>query len=805
MSDNPFYRLAPFIQEFIYRKGWDNLRAVQVEAARVLFDSSDHLLIMSATASGKTEAAFLPILTDLYANPVDGVGVLYIGPLKALINDQFERLTELLEESRIPVQSWHGDVDAGRKQKYLQNPQGVLQITPESLEAMLILRHADLARIFGNVRYVIIDEIHAFMHTDRGLQILCQLERLRAVQKTPPRRIGLSATLGDPESAAAWLAGNSGIPVQTVDDAGNKRTLELALLRVIIRQADEVPQREKAARSQNEELIAAVEALASDQIAMFEQMYAQTQRKKSIVFTNSRADAERVIGGIREVAQKEDAPDIYHVHHGNISAPLRAAAEAAMQADGQPACTGATMTLELGIDIGRLDQVLQLNATYTVASFVQRLGRAGRREGVASRMLFYHEEDPIDERTHPADHLPWNLLQTIAVIQLYIEEKWIEPGLQPKLPFSLLYHQTLSLLTAYTELSPPELAKRILTLPPFKGITQTHYQTLLRHMLELRHLERAENGKLLVGLEAEKFINNYRFYAVFPDEDGYVVRDGTREIGSIQAAPPPDTVFRLAGFAWKMLEVDESKKVIKVTRAPSRATTAWAGNIGDIHSRIVERVRRVLSETVDYGYLQPAAVTRLAEARKLATELDLRNKIAVSIGGVTTLFLPWKGTRVFTTLALMFRQLGYRVSRSRAPWYMELNGIDSPALITLLLQKLAATPPSLDALAALIPEAELMGNKFDRFIPPEMRREAYGLDRLAYAETVEWLQENFPPPPPSETEPAPETILNEPSPEDEPAPNPIPFPKKPAPKAAPPTDMTDATDIQDKRKNDENL
>ena len=193
MAQNPFYRLAPFIQEYIYRKNWAELRPVQVRAIESILDSKNHILITSSTASGKTEAALLPILTQLHTDPPDSIGVLYIGPLKALINDQFERLNELLEETQIPVQSWHGDVSAGKKRRFLQRAEGILQITPESLEAMLINRHPDLQRLFGDLRFVIIDEVHAFIASDRGRQVICQLQRLaryQAAASAPYRAFG---------------------------------------------------------------------------------------------------------------------------------------------------------------------------------------------------------------------------------------------------------------------------------------------------------------------------------------------------------------------------------------------------------------------------------------------------------------------------------------------------------------------------------------------------------------------------------------------------------------------------------------
>jgi len=230
MSEDAFKRLAPFIQEYIYTHGWTELRSVQIEACRVIFETDAHLLLAAGTASGKTEAAFLPVITLLYEQPVSTIGVLYIGPIKALINDQFERLNDLLKEADIPVCSWHGDVTRSRKEIFLKDPRGVLQITPESLESLLINKNeTELTRLFNDLRFIIIDEIHAFMGSDRGTQILCQLARLSKYVKHPPRRIGLSATLGDYSSAEDWLRCETDRPVITPEVKSNQRKVHLSL------------------------------------------------------------------------------------------------------------------------------------------------------------------------------------------------------------------------------------------------------------------------------------------------------------------------------------------------------------------------------------------------------------------------------------------------------------------------------------------------------------------------------------------------------------------------------------------------
>ena len=510
MADNPFYKLAPFIQEYIYRNKWESLRDVQVQAIQAILDTPNHVLISSGTASGKTEAALLPIITDLYDNPPATIGVMYIGPLKALINDQFERLNGLLDESDIPVQSWHGDVSQSKKEKFLRRAQGIVQITPESLEAMLINRHHELPRLFSELRYVVIDEIHAFIDSDRGRQVLCQLERFARFQKVPARRIGLSATLGQPEVAMDWMKGHTATPVTLIQIQKGQR-IELGLEHFVLPDEDEDIIEEIDDFADNPDSEDELAELLEDVDVYYEHLHRMTQRvQKTLIFANSRGNTEEIITNLRQISERNSLPSFYHVHHGSVSAPLRESAEEAMRDVTQKTCVAATVTLELGIDLGQLDQVLQVNSTHSVSSFVQRLGRSGRR-GDPSRMFVYSTETK-DDHKHIGEELPWNLLQTIATIQLYLDEKWVEPPTIPQMPLSLLYHQTMSILTSHTELFPPQLAERILTLSVFKNISQEHLKALLLHLIEIEHVEKTDIGGLIIGINAERIVNNYRFF-----------------------------------------------------------------------------------------------------------------------------------------------------------------------------------------------------------------------------------------------------------------------------------------------------
>lgn len=749
MSANPFYRLAPFIQEYIYRKRWEDLRPVQVQAISAILDTPNHVLITSGTASGKTEAALLPILTELDQHPSATIGVIYIGPLKALINDQFERLQGILDETDIPVQSWHGDVAQSKKSRFLKQTQGLLQITPESLEAMLINRHSELGRLFGDLRFVVIDEVHAFINSDRGRQVLCQLQRLARYQAKPARRVGLSATLGEPELAMQWLAGGSDLPVTLIQDQQKSRELELGLEYFILPGTEEeegIAQPEEPVLATEQEFHAELSAPQFDNADLYpldfhQHLYTLTERvRKTLIFANSRAGTESIITNLRKIAENKHSPDFYHVHHGNISTALRESAESAMREPERRACTAATLTLELGIDIGNLDQVLQVDATSSVSSFVQRLGRSGRRGG-PSRMFFYNCGHAPDGKARLGQLVPWSLLQTIAIIQLYIEERWIEPPRLPRYPFSLLYHQTMSTLAANTELSPPQLAERVLTLSPFAQITQEQYRDLLRHLIATEQLALMETGTLIIGLKGERVVNDYHFYATFQDQPEFQVLAKSREIGSIPKPPPVGETLRLAGYTWRVLEINLDKRIVYVESAKGKDNLMWPGGCRDIHTRIAQRMRQVLQEDNTYGFLQRQALAQLQWARQLARESGLAYQEILPLGPDRYMILPWVGSRIVLTQIKLLEQSGMTVVQEACAFYYAVRDKGGAEAMKAQFTKIAATPLGPMALAQNLPRAELELHKFDRYIPDNLLREAYKSDYLDLEGAIQSLHQ----------------------------------------------------------------
>ncbi|GAB1539670.1 DEAD/DEAH box helicase [Scytonema sp. NUACC21] len=718
---NIFSKLAPFIQEYIYDRNWSELRPVQIEALKVIFNTDAHLLVAAGTASGKTEAAFLPVLTRLYEKPSTTIGALYISPIKALINDQFERLNHLLKEAEIPVWHWHGDVSQSHKSKLLKNPKGILQITPESLESLLLNKNNDLLHLFGGLQFVIIDEIHVFMGSERGCQILCQLARLGKFIKTEPRRIGLSATLGDYSMAEQWLSSGSDKAVITPKIEGGKRQIKLAVEHFYVnRQNAEVAETRDGKREGN--------------IGVYERyIFNLTKSRKCLIFANNKSQTESVIASLRQIAAEEGEPDIYHVHHGSISASLRQSAETAMREPNTPSVTAATLTLELGIDIGYLERVIQLDSPLSVASFLQRLGRTGRRGKPADMRVVCGEEKLASETSLP-EQIPWQLLQCIAIIQLYLEERWIEPIKPPKYPLNLLYQQTMSILAAAGEMLPASLAKQVLGLPTFAAISREDFKLLLNHLIDINHIQLTEQGKLIIGLAGEKVVNRFQFYAVFSENKEYFVKQGNTEIGTIVAPPLVGNFFALAGRTWEVLEVDFKKRIVLVKPGKGQASSYWRGGSGTIHTKILQRMRQVMFENTEYSYLQTTALNRLQAMRFLAKKFELDKKQFVQLEKDKCCIFPWLGTVAYRTLE---RLLNCFCRES-----LEIHGItgNNPyfLIIKLAPEKIKTLPSEIISLCeqrilneALVSTSEAPEiQKYDEFIPYPLLRKAFVNDYL---------------------------------------------------------------------------
>ena len=687
---NQFIRLAPYIQDYIYREKWEHLRDIQISAIDAILDTNDNILLSSGTASGKTEAVFLPVLTDLYFNPSKSVGVLYISPLKSLINDQFVRLDGLLIESNMIVTKWHGDASDAKKQKLIKKPQGILQITPESLESIITNKQGATISLFADLRYIIIDELHYFMQNGRGVQLLSILERIQRIVNIMPRRIGLSATLGCIKSASIWLCTGGMENIHIISGSEYPRKIKLYVERF----ANESP---------------------------FNFLYKMTLDKKTIIFTNSRQESEFAIANLKYIAKRKKTPDVYRVHHGNVSTFLREQAEQEMKTSEENIITAATVTLELGIDIGSLDQVVQLGAPISVSSFAQRLGRCGRK-GQIPQMLFITTEDIPDD-------INWELIRIIAIIELY-KERWIEPIRPITRPYNLLYHQTMCILKSGGEYSPAFLAQSVLTLGCFKYISQDDYIKLLKFLIEIEQLEKTEHGGLIIGRLGEKEVSSYDFLSVFTTPDYLLVKDENRTIGTVDKIYPVGERFALAGLTWEVLDVNKKSKIIFVKKVPGISIIEWDVDFDAyFHTRLVQKMREVLINDDSYSYLSQNASNRLNEIKEYAKSSGITNNLVTAVSDKKFIIFPWIGTREIVTLNYAINK---RRIKSILPWarcvYLEIlfdgNAKELEDIITEIKEDIDLE------LLPLLGNVQIKG-KYNEFVPPSLLKKQFIYDFLS--------------------------------------------------------------------------
>lgn len=720
-----FNRLAPFIQDFIYQSKWEELRGNQVAACEVIFDSDDNLLLSSGTATGKTEAAFLPVLTELFNNPSGSVGIMYISPLKALINDQFKRLEQLLIDSHIPVCKWHGDASLTQKNKLIKNPEGIIQITPESLESLITNKRGACLAMFSDLRFIIIDEVHYFMRDVRGVQLLCVLERLKKLTGVNPRRIGLSATLGDVSLARDWLNTGTGRECAVPIIEEGKKRVGLHIER-FVNYADK---RDTENSDAGDSTVGAGGDIGDRE--HYEYLFKRTLDKKTIIFTNSREETEYVIANLKEIALKNKSPDIYRVHHGNVSALIRESTEDEMKSADEKIVTGATVTLELGIDIGSLDQAVQVGAPLNVSSFAQRLGRCGRR-GQTPQLLFTFVESIKINSADTLGPINWEFIRTIAIIELYIKDHWMEPIPPLNHAYNLLYHQTMSHLKGNGEMSPAALAQDILSLGCFKNIPKGDYKRLLSYLLDIEQLQKTERGGLIIGREGERIVNSHKFLSVFPAPEYLLVKDENRAIGTVDKVYPVGVRFALAGLTWETVDVNKKSKVIFVKKVPGISVVDWDVDFdAELHTVLVRKIRSILLSDEPYPFLSERCKERLTEIRYISRNSGILKNLATSLSDKKYAVFPWVGTRQLVTLNYALRHRGIK---SKLPWitcvYLEVIFEGTKEELEGIVADILRS--NTDPYDFPLPDKVRINGKYNEFIPPDLLRKQFIEDYLDF-------------------------------------------------------------------------
>ena len=703
-----FDRLPWFVRDYIHNCRWSGFREIQIQTFESFYSTDDHILISAGTSSGKTEAAMFPVIGSLYSNPPESVGALYIGPLKALINDQFERMGPVLGESGLKITGWHGDISKTSKDRLVDDPRGILQITPESLQNILSYNPEEVERLFRDLRFIIIDEVHAFMESDRGLQLLCCLQRLEVLAHCGPRRIGLSATMSDRDAAAGWLKADTGRHVDIVYDGGDsRRSIRIKY------HAFPMPDRETDSLERKKAIT-----------AYYLDLFRETHGYNCIVFTNSRHSAEMAAKSLRIVGERKGCPDGVAIHHGSISKEYRKIAEDRLKDPSLRTTTVATVTLELGIDVGDLDRIVQIDAPYSCSGMVQRMGRSGRR-GNGQNLTLMCNEDAAEWWT-ALDGVSMGLIKAIAMSELVLKEGWTEPPEGHTLPFGLLYHQTMEYLRPGIGCKFSALVSDVLSMYPFRNISKEQYRLMVRHLVNLGHLEVMPDQTILIGSRAERMVFDRDFCSVFTARKEVTVRYDGHTVGSIQNMPKEDDLIQLAGRVWRVIETSAEKSAVEVVECDGDAANPWRSGTPPTHTRIMKKMLEVLSGDEDYPYLDGPARQRLEESRSMARANGMTVMFSERKGGYR--MYPWLGTRQFDTLRRVLQKvIGTDSVRSYQPYYIDIRTNLSEDRI---LAKVYDYLENGDLASLVYDDDHLEYGKYDRYVPESLLVKEYIADRL---------------------------------------------------------------------------
>lgn len=742
MNSQSLELLDPSLIRWMHKKGWQSLLPIQDLAVRPILEAKSDVIISASTASGKTEAAFLPTITAIHKNPEKtGIRILYISPLKALINDQCRRLEQMCEFSSDNVTPWHGDVSASKKKNLKNAPSGIVLTTPESLESMLINHVQWIKESMRDLSYVVIDEFHAFMGTQRGYQLQSQLHRLENLIGKLVPRIALSATFSDTTSVSSYLRPNSKVPCRIITaPKGSEDTLS-----VQIKGYDKPFEQDaffKDNQSDDDSLSDKLQETTVEQSAEFEEnayskisddIFRLLRGKNNLVFCNSRSATEEIAAKLEMKCSENFVPNEFFPHHGSLSKELRESLEYRLQEGRWPTTAICTATLELGIDISDVNSIGQVDHPISVASLRQRLGRAGRRDHKAVLRVFLPEGE--DNPNH--EELYEDTVMTVAMIELLLE-RWYEPPLSHEYSFSTLLQQTLSVIASFGSASAKSLYELLCQTGPFSLCTPKVFGAFLRSLGENDLIVQLNDGSLTLGLKGESLVSEWSFYAAFDTPQEYLIEHDGHIIGSVPLnyELEVDSTFLFAGRGWRVVFFSAKRHVISVKPYQYDTQPLTVNGVsGKIYDIIRERMRDIYLNKNVSAYLNKKAKEHLQRGIDLFNQFKLDKRHYYEGAKGISLF-PWKGDRVMQTIVLLLRKENIKASLYKSHIELEFVPMDSlKVAVHNLINNLEIKP--VDLVKKI---RHLDRDKHDEFISLELKQMAYAHSELDLQGAMDFLR-----------------------------------------------------------------
>lgn len=658
-KDNPFYKLDPRLQRWVAKRGWHDLNLLQKNAIGPILAHRRDLILSAATAGGKTEAAFLPALTYVAGRKIDkqSVRILYISPLKALINDQYRRLEEIGDEIGLDITPWHGDISSSRKQKLFKYPRGVILMTPESMESML-MNHLTFVRTgLMELDYIIIDEFHAFIGTERGEQLQSLIARVEQAVGKRIVIIALSATFSQFDEVAKCVRPHDPGQVLCVsgdDLSGHTLSLKIHAYNLTLNDLNEERKHteEEAAHKDDHKLtLEEYERYYAGAFKISKDIYRQMRGKVNLVFADSRPAIEVVANILGTLSEHYHVPNEFFPHHGSLAKDLRQDLEKRLIDGLLPTTAVCTSTLELGIDIADVNTVGQIHAPWSVASLRQRLGRSGRRDGRAVLRIY---STAVGDSGSPFYKLCEDLVGSIASVEL-LRKRWYEPP-QNRLGLSTLIQQTLSMVASVPNVNAKVLYTQLCSKGPFSNVSVKLYLDILRSLGRRDYIVQLGDGTLTLGLVGERLISKYDFYSAFTTIPEFRVIYNTQVIGCTPfvGAATRRRNFLFAGKAWEIEDIDFSRRVITVRRYNEK-TTPLPGPAAErnVHETIRKTMFEIYKGEDVPPYLNETAREQLQWARQNFYKYGLDKHSMVEVANGIALF-PWGSNNVLRTLKLLF-------------------------------------------------------------------------------------------------------------------------------------------------------
>ena len=624
----------------------------------------------------------------------------------------------------------------------MKDPAGCLLITPESLVGLLMREGNALGHLFGGLRYIVVDELHAFLESDRGKQLQSLLNRIDLALDRRVPRIALSATLGEMSLAAEFLRPDSGGDVDIIETKDSGQELKV-VVRSYLNLPPQVTDKEAAAKEKAGETVEKEDLLSPAVLAITDQLYQTLRGSNNLVFPNARNRVELYADLLRRTCERNCVPNEFWPHHGSLSKEIREDAERALKSKERSATGIATTTLELGIDIGAVKSIAQIGPAPSVASLRQRLGRSGRRKGEPAILRCYCIEEPLAPDLPMSDRLREGLVQTIAQVRLLVD-RWFEPPRTQALHLSTLVQQLLSLIAQYGGITAASAYSKLCTSGVFQAITKQDFVLLLRELGEREFLmQESGSGVLLHGPAGEKVVNHYSFLAAFVSADEFRVLCDGHFIGTLPIDRPllAESYLILAGRRWQVIECSQQEKVITVRPAKGGKLPTFDGLGGKVHDRVRAEMRAILAGEALIGFVDSTAAMQLGEAREAYTSLELATRAILSEGHTVRLF-TWRGDWVNDTLALLLTSRGLRAQNEGLSIGVTGPNATVAAVHDALLDLADAPAPRPEQLAAGV-QNKFLG-KWDGVLPSDLLRRNFASAQLDVTGAVEFCKRLIP-------------------------------------------------------------